>query len=170
MSWPHTFGALAGAVPLNYLDDNFNAATPLADFSALAVVVGDLPSDAVPLTSSYPGAAGAATDLSRSDHRHPPQTAATFQGGTSYTMTLADVGSVIEFGNPAPITVTIPSLIPGANGLIIQNGVGQVTVVGGPGMNLRNSFSLFKTRATWSVLSWIISSDGTTIILAGDVA
>jgi len=176
MAWPHVFGGLSGNVPASYLDDNFNAAAPLADLTALQATVTALPSSATPLIPVAGGSAGAASDLSRSDHQHPPQSATVnLQTGTSYTILATDNGKIVELSNAASISLTVPNTLPeGFNCGICQVGAGQVTIAAAVGATQRQASSFNKTRAQWSEIAMRVraNSGGSAAeyVLSGDMA
>ena len=108
-------GALGGAtpIPLGLLDTSFLLCAPTADLVTLQAEVDALPSAAVPLKPKAGGAAGVAADLARSDHQHPPQSAApNLQTGTTYTLLATDDGGVVDLANGSAITLTLPNSFP----------------------------------------------------------
>lgn len=99
------------------------------------------------------------------------QIASTTQSGTTYTLALADQGTVIEFTSASATTVTVPpnSSVAFPVGTVIefvQYGAGQITIAPGAGVTLRNPSSL-TTRAQYSTVSirqratdtWVVSGD-----------
>lgn len=177
MAWPHTFGALAGTIPLSYLDDNFTAAAFAADVTALTAAVAALPSSTVPLTYVAAGNAGISAALSRVDHRHPPQSAApTIHAGATYTVTAVDDGGVHEFTNAAGCVVTFPNtLAVGFSATYVQAAAaGQVTFAAGAGSTQRQASGYTKTRAQWSVASMYVRANAGGVaaeyILSGDMS
>lgn len=92
---------------------------------------------------------------------------------TSYTLTLADRGSVIEMDSTTPVNLIIPTnaSVPFPIGEVIQvcqKGTGQVSVTGSGGVTRRMASSN-TTRAQWSTLTlrqrafdeWVIGGDAT---------
>lgn len=97
------------------------------------------------------------------------------QTGTTYTLQASDNGKVVELGNAAAITLTLPnSLAIGFNCLIRQTGAGQVTVTPASGANRRNRQSHTKLAGQWSeaALSVRTNAGGTTAeyVFSGDTA
>lgn len=82
----------------------------------------------------------------------------TTQTGTSYTAAITDARSAIVFTSSASITFTIPpeSSVPWTyptSITVIQQGTGQVNIVGGSGVTVnKNSFFNAKTAGPWSVV------------------
>ena len=96
------------------------------------------------------------------------------QTGTTYTLTLQDVGEALRLNNVAAITLTIPTnatvAIPIDTRIdIIQMGAGQVTV-GGAGVTIRSSGSKLKLTGQYSGATllkiatdeWVLIGDITT--------
>lgn len=95
----------------------------------------------------------------------------TTQSGTSYTLGLADAGSVIETTSASAVTVTIPTnatvaLPVGSVIEVMQAGTGQVTFTAASGVTLRTPASQ-TTRTQWSTVglrkrfvdTWVLSGD-----------
>lgn len=89
----------------------------------------------------------------------------------SYTLVLADTGTLIEQTSASASNLTVPpnSSVAFAIGAVIdgmQYGAGQVTIVAGAGVTIRSASSL-TTRAQYSVFSlrkrgtdeWVLSGD-----------
>lgn len=175
MSWPHVFANESGNVSASQLDDNFNAATPLATTTALSATVAALPSNATPLIPVAAGTSGVGATLSRTDHQHPPQSAApNLQTGASYTLQATDDGGVVELSNAASIALTVPnSLAVGFSCLVTQVGAGQITFTAASGTTLHNSLGANKSRTQWSVTTLYVraNSGGSSAecVLAGDM-
>jgi len=175
-SFPHTFGALAGVIPLSYLDDNFAACAFASDLTATNAVVAALPGTAVPLKPLAGGTAGSGATLSKVDHQHPPQSAApNLQTGTTYTLQASDDGGVVDIANAAAITVTLPQgLSVGFSCMVVQSGAGQITFVGSGGAILRQRSSQTKTAGQWAGVTLEIRANvgGTAAeyVLIGDMA
>lgn len=132
MAIPYTFGSLSGTIPASYLDANFAWCAAATDLTALTAVVAALPSASIPLKPLAGGSAGAGVTLAKTDHQHPPQSALpNLQTGTSYTLLASDDGGVVELNNAGAITLTLPTTLPaGFSCLLVQTGVGQVTLSG----------------------------------------
>lgn len=176
MPWPYTFASLAGNVPASYLDANFGAAAFATDVTALTAAVAALPSNAIPLVAVAAGSAGVAADLSRSDHKHPPQDATVnLQTGTTYTVQSSDNGKIIELSNAGAITVTVPNSLPvGFNCGFCQVAAGQATISAGAGATQRQASGLSKTRAQWSEIALRVRANAggsaAEYVLSGDMA
>lgn len=172
------FGVLGGAtpIPLSALDAAYLLCAPEADLATLQATVAALPSSAVPLKPTAGGAAGVAADTARSDHQHPPQSAApNLQTAASYTLAATDDGGVVDMANVGAIALTLPNnLAIGASGLVTQAGVGQITFTAGSGAAIRQADSFTKTRKQWSEVTWHVrtNSGGTAAeyVLSGDMA
>ena len=95
------------------------------------------------------------------------------QTGTSYTLVLSDKNKLVTLANSSAATLTVPtnSAAPfdiGTTINIMQAGLGQVTIVGAAGVDVRSTPGL-KLRAQWSNASlykwktneWILSGDTT---------
>jgi hypothetical protein len=90
------------------------------------------------------------------------------QTGTSYTLTAADNGKVITLSNSSAITLTVPSLFPGFNCLIIQLGAGQVTL-NASSTTISNRNSHTKTAGQHAILTLVaITNDA--FISSGDMS
>ncbi|MFS4494797.1 hypothetical protein [Maribacter sp. 2308TA10-17] len=64
----------------------------------------------------------------------------------NYQITALDAGKVFVFNSAADVSLTIPSgLSVGFNISVYQIGDGQVTVIGGAGVTIKNRLSRFKT-------------------------
>ena len=169
------FASMSGNVPASELDEAFAEAATLTAVDELTSTVAQLPSADTPLVPVAGGDAGAASDLSRSDHQHPPQSATiNLQTGTAYTLQATDNGKVVEFSNASAITVTVPSSLPVAfNCLLAQVGAGQVTFVAGSGATQRQSLGLTKTARQWSIVSMYVRANGGSsaeYVLSGDMS
>ena len=97
------------------------------------------------------------------------------QTGTTYALQASDNGKVVELGNAAAITLTLPNSLPvGFNCLIRQTGAGQVAVTPASGATRRNRQSHTKLAGQWSeaALSIRINSGGAAAeyVFSGDTA
>lgn len=92
----------------------------------------------------------------------------------SYTLALADAGTVVEMNVGSANTVTIPpnssvGFPVGAVIEICQIGVGQTTIAAGVGVTIRNPGTTLAARTRWSSISlrqraaneWVVSGDVT---------
>lgn len=97
------------------------------------------------------------------------------QTGTSYTLTAADTGKVVELTNAAAITLDIPNSLPvGWCCTVVQGGSGAVTFTPASGATLRNRQSHTKTAGQWAVCMLYVrtNSGGSAAeyVLGGDTA
>lgn len=176
MPYPHIFASESGNVPASQLDENFAFAAEATDLATLSTEVAALPSTTTPLIPVTGGAAGSAATLSKSDHQHPPQAATpNSQIGTSYTITSADDGKVLDQANAAAITTTLSAgTAANTSGLVTQAGAGQISFVAGSGASFHQRQGLSKTAGQWAVVSWYVRTNvgGTAAeyVLSGDMA
>jgi hypothetical protein len=89
------------------------------------------------------------------------------QTGTSYTLLTSDNGKIITLNNASAITLTVPALFTGFNCMIVQLGVGEVTLTAS-GTTISNRSSYTKTAGTNAIVS-LIGLSGTSFISAGDM-
>ena len=88
------------------------------------------------------------------------------QTGTTYTLTSADNGKVVTLNNASAITLTINTgLGDGFNCLIVQKGVGQITIAGTATKINRQGHT--KTAGQYAVVS-IVNIGSDNVIVAGD--
>jgi len=88
------------------------------------------------------------------------------QTGTSYTLTSADNGKVVTLNNASAITLTINTgLGDGFNCLIVQKGIGQITIAGTATRINRQNHT--KTAGQYAVVS-IVNIGSDNVIVAGD--
>lgn len=175
MPYPHIFASESGNVPASQLDENFAFAAEATDLATLSAEVAALPSTTTPLIPVTGGAPGSAATLSKSDHQHPPQQATeNSQIGTSYTITGADDGKVLDQANVGAITDTLSAATPaGASGLVTQAGAGQITFVPASGASFHQRQGLTKTAGQWAVVTWYVrtnSGGAAEYVLSGDMA
>ncbi|MHA8049478.1 beta strand repeat-containing protein [Aquirufa sp. ROCK-SH2] len=91
------------------------------------------------------------------------------QSGTSYTLTAADNGRVLDFTSSTAITLTVPSTLPvGFQVSITQAGAGQVTFIAGAGMTINNRYLATKTSGQWAKAGLEVRATGSAV-LSGDV-
>jgi plastocyanin len=90
------------------------------------------------------------------------------QTGTTYTLVQGDNGRVITMNNASAITLTIPSnLTAGFNCMIVQYGVGTVTIAGS-GVTVVNRSNYNKTGGQYAIVT-IVSPVANTFITGGDM-
>ena len=101
------------------------------------------------------------------------QWAMTSQAGTTYTLQLADMGSLITFSNTGAITVTCPpfSAVPFPAGatVMIRQFSGTITVVGGAGVTVQSRGSVFTTAGIDAVATLVRLGTADHWILFGDI-
>ncbi len=85
-----------------------------------------------------------------------------------YTLASSDCNGTVAFTGAGGVNATMGNLANGCVIHIVQQGAGQVTVVGTGGMNIQNSFGLFKTRTQYSVIT-ITQLTTTLSVVSGDV-
>lgn len=90
------------------------------------------------------------------------------QTGTTYTLQASDNGKVVELGNAAAITLTIPVLTAGFNCLIRQVAAGVPSWTAS-GTTLRNRQSHTKLAGQWAEAS-ISYRTTTEVVISGDTA
>jgi hypothetical protein len=79
------------------------------------------------------------------------------QVGTAYTLALSDMDNIVELNNAAAIVLTIPpnSTMPYVithSSMILQTGVGQVTIAAGAGVTLNGTPGL-KIASQWGAVT-----------------
>lgn len=95
----------------------------------------------------------------------------TTQSGTSYTLALADMGTVIDCSNASAKTITVPAnattaFTIGCTINLYQSGAGQITVAAAGGVTIRTAQTL-KARAQYSMIvlykldtnEWLLTGD-----------
>lgn len=97
------------------------------------------------------------------------------QTGTSYTLTAADTGKVVELTNAAAITLDMPNNLPvGWCCTVVQGGAGAVTFTPASGASRRNRQSHTKTAGQWAICMLYVrtNSGGSAAeyVLGGDTA
>jgi len=101
-----------------------------------------------------------------------PTVSTTTQAGTTYTLALADAGTVVEFTSASSVTLTVPTNATAAfaTGTVIellQYGAGVVTLAPAGGVTIRSPGGLLAARAQYSSLSlrkratneWVLAGD-----------
>jgi len=91
------------------------------------------------------------------------------QTGTTYTLTVDDLGKLVELNNGSPITLTVPTdanapFLIGDRVDLVQTGSGQVTVVGDTGVTV-NATPGLKLGTQWSAASLIKRSTNTWLLV-----
>ena len=94
------------------------------------------------------------------------------QAGAAYTLTVDDLGKLVELNNGSAITLTVPTdatanFTIGDRVDIVQTGAGQVTVVGAGGVTV-NATPGLKLSTQWSAAS-LIKRAANTWLLVGDL-
>jgi hypothetical protein len=152
----------------NRADGTANATTQAADHNNYADAINKAEAE----LGTNPSGSDA-TVAARLDRVETSVTATT-QSGTSYTLALADAGTVVETTNASAVTVTVPPNSSAAfpTGSIIgllQYGAGQITVSPGSGVTLRSPGAALKSSDQYSAVwlrkratnEWVVSGDVT---------
>jgi hypothetical protein len=97
---------------------------------------------------------------------------ATTQAGATYTLALADAGTVVEATSASSVTVTVPpnssvAFPIGAVVELLQYGAGTLTIAAGAGVTIRSANNLLSARTQYSVLAlrkratneWVLAGD-----------
>ncbi|MDC1517600.1 hypothetical protein N8385_07780, partial [Cyclobacteriaceae bacterium] len=145
----------------NIIAEDVDAAIAELEAEKLALAGGTMTGDLLG-TNASEGATSATSKISGF--------AATLNAitGTSYSLTAADNGKVITLSNSSAITLTVPSLFPGFNCLIIQLGAGQVTLAT-QSTTISNRNSHTKTAGQHAILTLVaITNDA--FISSGDMS
>ncbi|MFC6268014.1 hypothetical protein [Frigoriflavimonas asaccharolytica] len=88
--------------------------------------------------------------------------------GTTYTLSNADNGKILDFTNSSAITLTAPSTLPiGFQVSITQAGAGAITI-SGSGMTINNRWGATKTSGQWAKAGLEVRAAGSSV-LSGDV-
>ena len=90
------------------------------------------------------------------------------QTGTIYTLTIADNGKIVTLNDDSDITLTVPALAAGFNCLIIQLGVGQVSLSPSSSF-ISNRSSFTKTAGQNAIITLVAITDGN-FISSGDMS
>lgn len=121
-----------------------------ASLSANAVLTGN--------GTGTPNATGVTVDAASAIYGYFAKTNP--QSGTSYTLASGDSGKIVECGNAAAITVTLPnSLAAGFSCTVVQAGAGQVTFSAASGATLRSFDSYSKTAGQWAAVSLYVTAN-----------
>jgi hypothetical protein len=118
--------------------------------------------------------ASAAMNIETELDRVKRSVSAATQSGTTYTLALADAGTVIELSNASAVTVTVPpnSSVAFPTGTLIgllQYGAGQVTVAPGSGVTLRSPGAQLKSAQQYSTI-WLRKRGTNEWVVSGDVS
>ena len=113
---------------------------------------------AAPADLATAAAAGASAKYAREDHAHKKPSPADIGAATAasalgvpvstktaaYTLVAGDAGSIVEVNSASAVNVTVPASIFAAGQIVevCQIGSGQVTIVAGSGVTLRNAGGL----------------------------
>lgn len=94
------------------------------------------------------------------------------QVGTTYTLTVDDLGKLVELNNGSAITLTVPDdstayFLVGDRVDLVQTGVGQVTVAGAGGVTV-NATPGLKLATQWSAAT-LIKRSANTWLLVGNL-
>jgi len=87
---------------------------------------------------------------------------------TNYTLLASDNGKIINFTNSGAITLTLPVLTAGFNCMIIQSGVGVITLTGSS-TTVKNKNSFTKTAGANSIVTIIYLATNSAITI-GDMS
>ena len=91
------------------------------------------------------------------------------QTSTSYTLSAADNGKIITLSNANAITLNLPYFFVGFNCMILQKGVGQVTLtINGTTTNIYNRYSFTKTAGQYSILT-LVCIEANKYVSSGDM-
>ncbi len=118
------------------------------------------PATTAPADLAAAAAVGTSTKYSREDHAHKKPTPAEIGAPTvndprfvgvpvatktaAYTLVAGDAGSIVEVNTASAVNVTVPPSLFAAGQIVevCQYGAGQVTIVAGSGVTLRNANGL----------------------------
>ncbi len=89
------------------------------------------------------------------------------QTGTTYTLVASDNGKIITLSNAASITLTVPSLFIGFNCMVVQFGVGKITLTAS-GSTVSNRSSFTKTAGINAICT-LVQLGASSFISAGDM-
>jgi len=128
------------------------------------------PSAAVPLAAAGTGAIGTAAPYARADHVHPAVATIATESGTARNVAAADAGKVIRCTAATTVTITVPAaLTPGVTVEYVQEGAGQVQVVGsGVTLRLGATFNPHTAEQWSSLVVTVLDTDEA--LVRGDLA
>lgn len=91
----------------------------------------------------------------------------------SYTLTLGDLGKVVEVNSGSPVTVTVPTDANAAFQIgdrvdILQTGAGQITIAGDTGVTVSSEGSKTKLKAQWAAAT-VIKRGANSWVLIGNI-
>jgi ornithine carbamoyltransferase len=89
------------------------------------------------------------------------------QTGTTYTLVASDNGKIITLNNAGSITLTVPSLFIGFNCMVVQLGVGIITLTAS-GNTISNRSSFTKTAGKNAICT-LVQLGASSFISAGDM-
>ena len=80
--------------------------------------------------------------------------------GTTYTLQVSDMGTLLNCTNNSGCTITLPnSFAAGFNVLVLQSGTLQVTFSPAAGATMNNEFSQTKTSGLFGVAGLIVTAN-----------
>jgi len=89
--------------------------------------------------------------------------------GTTYTLSAADNGRIIDCSAATAVTITVPNTLPvGFQVSITQSGVGAVTLAASGGMVINNRWSGTGTSGRWAKIGLEVRATNSAV-LSGDV-
>lgn len=89
--------------------------------------------------------------------------------GTTYTLSAADLGVMLDFTSNSAITLTVPNtLAVGFQVSITQAGTGQITIAGSGGMVVNNRWNGNRTSGRWAKAGIEVRA-ANSAVLSGDV-
>jgi hypothetical protein len=152
--------------------------TPGGDSGSWGTVLNDFLSQALKSDGTLRDAIVGGTNLASDVQAQLGQIAtlpfltATTQAGTTYTLALADAGTVVETTSASAVAVTIPpnssvAFTIGTTIELLQYGTGALTVAAGAGVTIRSTDGLLSARTQYSALSlrkrgineWVLAGD-----------
>lgn len=95
------------------------------------------------------------------------------KANTAHTLTIDDIGGLLQFTNAGAVTLTIPLskslVVPiGATATLVQDGTGKVTIAGAAGVTVNGPGGLLGTSARYAEI-WATKVDTDRWIVAGSV-
>jgi len=127
-------------------------------------------SDFTPVAVVGLGDSGTGAGAARSDHVHPAIATIETESGTARNMAAADAGKVIRCTAATTVTITVPAaLTPGVTVEYVQEGAGQVQVVGsGVTLRLGATFNPYTAEQWSSLVVTVLDTDEA--LVRGDLA